>query len=576
MPSSSLLATVLLVGALSPLAVADTLINTLGPYNWTDSCGDQMQITVTVYSNVTGYPDLYRWDYQISDVTASNPVELLLIQPSPLPDIANTYSSTPNWYFFDLGLTVNGTTELVAEAASGSYYLGTGQTIHIGFTTLPRGVTILPACSSGTPCSTFALESWYGLANFNLCSFGDLVGDIAVPGSLTSSGLQITQIATPDAVTGISPSTTPQTTSNTTSAFATTDSSLDVVVLKGSGTVTVVGTDFASGDGVLWKIDRDPSDTVDAATLSTASTSDTQATFSPTTAGNFRLIAYIDTNANGSFDEGEQLAVLRFAIVQATLQTSASSFTLNQSGIVGVIGPSPSFQPGVTSKGAFPGSVRAMSLQAVYLLEGGGSVRTIGTSAISIGDVGNLTGDSFAIDYPVPTPTPAAPGNVDGTGTEVPGCATGPCGSPAYPMVDAGTPPFRTNSQPLSSGLPAAPGTGGLIIGITSFDTPGWGPWAINHPTTMNLWDSTSGSNSFCEFIVAATTSFPLTYTVQNSATWTATIIGTNDSNLWDDGNAAATVLSTIAGDSALASSCGTAVQLYSPSFTTHTITYQP
>jgi hypothetical protein len=46
----------LLFGISTPLALADQLINTLGPYTWTDSCGEQMQITVTIYNNVAGFP----------------------------------------------------------------------------------------------------------------------------------------------------------------------------------------------------------------------------------------------------------------------------------------------------------------------------------------------------------------------------------------------------------------------------------------------------------------------------------------------------------------------------------------
>lgn len=55
----NLLASVLLVSGLTPL-LGDTLVNTYGPFPWADACGEQMQVTVRVYSNLDGLPGLYK------------------------------------------------------------------------------------------------------------------------------------------------------------------------------------------------------------------------------------------------------------------------------------------------------------------------------------------------------------------------------------------------------------------------------------------------------------------------------------------------------------------------------------
>ena len=195
----------------------------------------------------------------------------------------------------------------------------------------------------------------------------------------------------------------------------------------------------------------------------------TQVSFQPSAAGNFRLIAYVDLNGNGMWDEGEQLQVLQIAIVQATLQqpiNQAPFFqtrnTLAASGASAIVTTSAS-QP------AFP-----MAIYGVYLLEGGGAGRTVGAPNISIGEVGNLLSDTFTISYP---------GTTLGIGVEAPGGDT--------PMVDAGPNnyPYRTNSVPIpSTSVPAPPATGGRMVGVISGDSPTFG-WRLAYPhPRRRLW----------------------------------------------------------------------------------------
>ena len=363
------------------------------------------------------------------------------------------------------------------------------------------------------------------------------------------------------AVTGIAPTVGPVTTDNTDSEFATDNGSLDVVVLKNSGVITVTGTNFEGalgGDQVQWQIDRDPTDVVDSGTPTLTGSPGSQVTFSPSTAGNFRLIAYIDANGSGSFDEGEQVGVVKFAIIQATLQQS--TFILSEENIAGIDSSNQGTSTATT--GGDTVNTAPMQLSATYLLEGGGADRTVGTGAITLGNVGNLIGtDNFGITYP---------GTRSGTGAEDPGGTT--------PMVDTlnattvdqgGATPFRVNST-------TSDGNGGTgrIVAVTSADRPKF-VWRLFHPTTGNAWDETAGGVSFREFVVAFSSTFPRTYLALHQAAWTVTVVGTNEDSVWDDGNG--TQMSTVTGDSALQSATGFPVQVLGPSYgKNNSITYRP
>ena len=161
-------------------------------------------------------------------------------------------------------------------------------------------------------------------------------------------------------------------------------------------TVQAVNVQPAASVGALrWIIDRDPSDTVGTGKPSLANVTGQQTAFQPSMPGNFRLTVYIDRNANGAFDEGEQLRVLRIAVVRVTFQSGSDVFTLTDTlefaPSVGTVGVASTSDDGT---GPFP-----MTLSAAYLLEGGGASRTIGTGWIRLGNVGNLRSDSFQVSY---------------------------------------------------------------------------------------------------------------------------------------------------------------------------------
>jgi hypothetical protein len=203
-----------------------------------------------------------------------------------------------------------------------------------------------------------------------------------------------------------------------------------------------------------------------------------------------------------------------------------------------------------------------MSLQADYLLEGGGGDRSVGTVRVMIGDVGNLLNDTFQVTYPVPVPAPPAPGNVLGTGTENTGGTTPmlDCcfGQPAgYQPKLGGFEVFRNNSFFVQ--LPP-PSSGGRLLRLTSLDAPVFG-WDFVHSKTGNPWGTTSDSNQFREFIVAVSDSFTHTYTALNRADWTIAIVGTRDGDHWVNNG------SFIAGDDSLQPVDGLHVQVLGLSF---------
>ena len=153
-----------------------------------------------------------------------------------------------------------------------------------------------------------------------------------------------------------------------------------------------------------WKIDRDPSDVVGTGTPSLSALTGEQITVTPNTAGNFRLICYFDLNGNSSYDAGEELRVLRLAVVRMTVDTSTQNSSIDAS---------------LSQTGQENGVLTstAMALNFAVLLEGGGTNRMIGVNLVHIGDVGNLTADNSTINYPVPSPSPGPPGDVAGTET---------------------------------------------------------------------------------------------------------------------------------------------------------------
>ena len=338
--------------------------------------------------------------------------------------------------------------------------------------------------------------------------------------------------STKNAVTGDRPAEGTFTSTNTSTAFATTSTSstdLMVVFQTSEALVTITAQGVNPSESQLrWKIDRDPSDTVAQGIPGLSDQTGASITVTPSVAGNFRLICYYDTNGNSAYDSGEELRVLRLAVVRATLDANESTID----------------SPGV----AFAGSQNrvttflAMTVTCVVLLEGGGSNRLIGVNQVTVGQVGNLTSENFIVNYPVPTPTPAPPGDVAGTEWEVPGAGT--------PMIDTGRvdsgheptggdTAFR-NSSRSSSTNPS--GVGRRVTALTD-DDPSFGVWDFLHPSTHNPWLTTQGGYSFREFVVAYSATFTRYYVVLAKGSWTITATGSNSGGgTWSNNGSSVTI----------------------------------
>ena len=162
-----LCAALLLCGTFGQRASAQTLIGTqsnewegtmvgLGP------CPNQIVVTVSVNNNLPGQPGNWQWDYAVQNTGTPTPITYLEIDFSQsLPEIANTYvpSGWQGAFHPD---------SLVLSATNG---LAQGQTMHFGFTTLPRLAETLQACDvdgNGNPTSDQCGYSSFGGPSPNL------------------------------------------------------------------------------------------------------------------------------------------------------------------------------------------------------------------------------------------------------------------------------------------------------------------------------------------------------------------------------------------------------------------------
>jgi hypothetical protein len=289
---------------------------------------------------------------------------------------------------------------------------------------LPTGLTLNPntGAISGRPgaagTSNFTAKAVDKAGNSGTVACG--IDDVAI----TMDRLEVTQPATPNAVTDATPAVTPVSSTNTSAAFAAADSPDLVSVLK-AGTITVKGINIqpaGSDNNVQWLLERDPNDRVNltkatgcdgnpAGAPAVHGSPGAQVSFDPE-AGNFHLVAFIDANGNGRFDEGEQLRILRIAVVRATLlNPDTSTFNIASRFVANT--PEPGKER-VLVEG--PGGGPAMKIIGDYMIEGGGTTCRIGARAITVGNVGNLYSDTFVLNYPGTPPgtSLAVPAGVPG------------------------------------------------------------------------------------------------------------------------------------------------------------------
>jgi len=366
------------------------------------------------------------------------------------------------------------------------------------------------------------------------------------PPVFTVASLLASLQSTKNAATGTRPADGTFTTANTALDFAAPANDL-MVVIQDAGEIVVKAQNIqppTEKNRVRWQIDRDPNDTAAAGTPGLDTQTGEQVKVTPNTPGSFRLICFRDANGNNKHDNGEELRVLRMVIVRITPQAGG---TLTTNSV---------FTGAVNGVSTGAGGQNPMTLQADFLLEGGGANRRFGLDQVVLANVGNLLNDTFVVNYPAR----AAPNDTrNGTETEDPDFQTNPAPGFPSPMVDTvnvaqgneptgGNTPNRGNSVQTIQGN--GPGGNGQIRRINSLDTPAFG-WDGNHPTTNNPWATTQGANAFREWILAHTNAFPRNYVALGQGDWTVNVIGTRGAGgRWTDNGSsvALTTAWTIAG----------------------------
>lgn len=387
---------------------------------------------------------------------------------------------------------------------------------------------------------TFACRFYDRISNSSPC-------EVPAPPPLlvTVASLEASLESTKNAATGVRPAAGTFTTANTALDFAAPANDL-MVVIRDAGEIVVKAQNIQPPSGanrVRWQIDRDPTDTVAAGLPGLDTQTGAQVKITPSTPGSFRLICFRDDNGNNKHDNGEELRVLRIVIVRITPQAGA---TLTTNSV---------FNGSVNGVSTGGGAQNPMTLQADFLLEGGGADRRFGLDQVVLANVGNLLDDTFVVNYPAR----ARPNDTrNGTETEDPDFQTNPAPGFPTPMVDTvnvaqgaqptgGVSPNRGNSVQTIQGN--GPGGKGQLRRINSLDRPAFG-WDGNHPTTHNPWATTQGANAFREWILAHTNTFQRNYTALGRGDWTVNVIGTRGAGgLWTDNGSSVTGTAwTIAG----------------------------
>ncbi len=367
----------------------------------------------------------------------------------------------------------------------------------------------------------------------------------------TADGLEVTQLTT-DSTWGTGPPPSDrQNYTGTEADCATVDSELITFMKSSTRTVKVIALDVEPStveSQIRWKLLRSTNDdqAFKLIPLPDLTVIPGEVTFQPSAPGNFLLVAYLDTNSDGQLNPGEQLQVLRFAVVQASLVTSQSSFNLmtsfNYTTFPGVTAPL-SITAGPTQD--VP-TTRAMTMTAAVLLEGGGANRTIGTSHAQVGDVGNFVSNSLIVHY---SPSGIAIQRPDGNDLYL--------DFPAESPPTGGETAFRsaqTPSVPIQVAL-------GRELQFTASSAPVTFGWA-SPLITGNLWNNTTGANAYAEMVVAFSSDFDETYVAVAQARWSVHLVGTGSLGVWNNNG------STVTLDSGLQPTSGNAlVQVSGPAF---------
>ncbi len=275
-----------------------------------------------------------------------------------------------------------------------------------------------------------------------------------------------------------------------------------MVVFKGADYITVSAkeTNPTSAEGLIkWQVDRDTGNTESGVpTLNTAVGATVDLT--PNVAGNFRLIAYYVGNDNGTFDTGEQVRVLRFAVIRIFVGEcqliNANTFSTPVPLILQVSA----------------GEVRR---ECELTLEGGGSQTTVGLDKVKVGLITNIYLQTYKVFYNTGSFSLLTEGVLP----------------QAYKHDDDGSPSagvFRDGNDQTGSNR--------FILYEKEEISPSISKY---HPDNETPWISNGGGPAYEDFIAAVSTSFPDAYVVVAKATFTVSFSGIPDVNLdWQNNGA--------------------------------------
>jgi hypothetical protein len=309
------------------------------------------------------------------------------------------------------------------------------------------------------------------------------------------------------------------TTTNNVHQFATGSTDL-MVVFKGGDVINVAAQNINpsnAGNLIKWVLQKDPNGTFDGTALPTLSAQVGQnVSITPTKAGNFMLISYHDRNNNGTFEAGEQLRILKFAVVAAQVETALCTITAYNSFEGETLGfDQYKVKPSVPTR-----------INCSYLLQSGGSNNSVGLDKVHMGNIANLTSIQNFVGY-------------DGGGNAIEHPVAG--GGDSIPLVvtdnvilAGGYTVFRADSMELN---PNGPGRQ-----VRSDAEPDIGPFITNVAGQMNdyMWSSTNGSLFITEFIGGFSDTFPNYIVAAAKVPTQYAIAGDNNHGEWmDNGNSA-------------------------------------
>lgn len=255
------------------------------------------------------------------------------------------------------------------------------------------------------------------------------------------------------------------------SDFASTEDDLHAVIVADSGTVEV--RPWNPGAGLIhWSLTAQS-----GAPPSLSTASGLRTSFEPSTPGNFLLSAWADANHT------MLLASARIAIVGVDFISPVVSRLGKRYFATGFLQP-----------------VSGMSIACRYRLIGGGPNKTLGTSKIALGNVGNLLENTLRVPYPP-----------DGSASDYVTKQT--------PLLDSVAGILRGRST--QGALTPDPQKLGSTTTVRSGDSPEFF-WAEYHPATRSRAGAPTGGYLFSEHLVGLSTSFPSVVKSFFQAEWLA------------------------------------------------------